>query len=152
MFMSLSSVNGLLSRGDSVLRRLAARTGELAQLTARVEPLIPASLRHHVQVTGLDQGTLTLTVSDAARATRARLLGPTIVQALKDQPGPAVSRVRVRVMRGAMAAPGLQPGRRPRNPIPPEAAQLLRGLAGDGEDALSRALRRLAERSSPPRT
>ena len=146
--MGLSSVRTVLGDPGSSLGRLASRTAELRALDRQVSPFIPAALRDHVHATQLERSTLTLTVSDPARASRVRLLGPTLARALRDGPGLAVKRVKVRVMRHPSAPPApSSPHRRGRTPLSADSARLLRDLAGDADDPLARALRRLASRA-----
>lgn len=146
--MSFSSIKGLLFKEGSPLKGLEAHTLELQELQGRIHPLIPEALRPHVQVTGLHQGTVTLSVADPSRATRARLLGPAIVKALAGQGGPTVKRVRVRVARSTVPLPRETPAPRPCTPISPASARLIRSLAGNADDPLARALRRLASRAT----
>ncbi|MDZ7750772.1 MAG: DciA family protein [Gammaproteobacteria bacterium] len=145
--MSFSSIKGLLFREGSPLKQLETRTLELQELQGRIQPLIPDTLRPYVQVTGLSQGTVTLSVTDASRATRARLLGPTIVKAMAGQPGAMVKRVKVRVARADFSPHRSTPPPRRCTAISPDSARLIRSLAGDADDTLARALRRLASRA-----
>lgn len=145
--MSFSSIKGLLFREGSPLKQLETHTLDLLELQGRIHPLIPETLRPHVQVTGLHQGTVTLSVADPSRATRARLIGPTIVKALAGHPGAPVKRVKVRVARSTTPFPRDTPAPRRCTPISRDSARLIRSLAGHADDPLARALRRLASRA-----
>ncbi len=146
--MSFLSVAGLLFREGSPLKQLEAQTLALQELQGRIHPLIPEALRPYVQVTGLHQGTVTLSVADGSRATRARLLGPTIIRALARDPGANVKRVKVRVARATVSLPGVGPAPRRCIPISRDSARLMESLAGNADDPLARALRRLASRAA----
>ncbi len=146
--MSFLSVEGLLFREGSPLKQLEAHTLALQELQGRIHPLIPEALRPHVQVTGLHQGTVTLSVADASRATRARLIGPAIIRALAGDPGTTVRRVKVRVARSTVTFPRETPVPRRCTPISRDSARLIQSLAGNADDPLARALRRLASRAA----
>lgn len=118
----------------------------LQQLETLVQEHLPSQLTGHCRVANLAGSTLVLHVDSSIWATMLRYQCPRLLADLRARPGLERLRdIRVKIVPHAAPDAGGTPGART---LSPEAARLLRAVADNTDaPALSRALRRLAERA-----
>lgn len=135
-----------MQAGRSVLGRVIRQAERLLEIERELRRLLPESLRHHVNVAGLDTGHLTLFVSSSARATQLRFQQQLLRTHLAEVTGEQVQRISVAVKPQTTPSPRNTPP----EPvgIPTDAAAHFAAMASDEPDpALKSALERLARRA-----
>lgn len=103
-----------LSKRDSQLGLLLARSQEWRKLDALIKPILPANLQAHIHVACVERGCLVLLVSSNMAASRLHMLVPSLLPRLQ-QINPHISEIRTKLS--------------PRAPEPEK--KLSRGLSDD---------------------
>ena len=111
--------------GDPVFGSLKARLKHMAPLQEALQQALPAALRPHAQVTGLEGARLQVQVSSQAVAAKLRMLSPSLIRSLQ-RLTPDISTLQFQV-----APPASPPSRhRVANGLPDEALAHFESLAG----------------------
>lgn len=127
--------------GDPVFGSLKARLEHMAPLQGALQQALPAALRSHAQVTGLEGVRLQVQVSSQAVAAKLRMLAPTLIRNLQ-RLSPEISTLQFQVV-----PPAAPPNRhRVASGLPDEALAHFEALAGTlPPSALRTAVLRLLE-------
>ncbi len=126
------------------MERIARHSEALMQLQRRLRDLLPSPLAEHCHVANARGRTIIVYVDSAAWATQLRFLSDQLAKTLLGEGG---GRLKVRVR--PSSRPSAPRKTRPAPRLSPDNARLLRESAGAiSDEALGRALRRLARRAS----
>ena len=126
------------------MERIARHSEALMQLQRRLRDLLPSPLAEHCRIANARGRTIIVYVDSAAWATQLRFLSDQLAKALLGEGG---GRVQVRVQ--PPSRPSTRRAGRPALRLSPDNARLLQETAeAVSDEALGRALRRLARRGS----
>ena len=128
------------SPGIEDLRRHARR---LLRLEKAIHGKLPPPLPDHCRVANLHRDELVLQADSPAWASRLRYLAPMLVERLRQDHGLTVTAITVRTRLHNTPPDGSRPGAL-RRKMPARTSALLNALGEQRDDALGRALQRLA--------
>jgi hypothetical protein len=139
--MSTRALQEIL-RADQAFGALQSRVQSLTSLQQAWQAALPASLRPHSRVVGVDGNRLVVETESSAMAAKLRQLAPSLSRAIA-QVQPEISALRLQV---APSANRVAPRMRPAQPLSPETLRHFETLAGTlAPSPLKTAVERLLE-------